>query len=153
MNEGIELDLHDDMSVEEIMRCIQGYIARHRTRQELDAGLASDFGLQGGLVSGFYERLGRAVQANRNIALAVDIRRSRVPILGPIFNVLRESLHQLVLFYINKSLVMQKAINADLLQALGYLAAEAERQKAAGALLARPGQEPGEIGPHTSESE
>lgn len=149
MSEWMELDMHDDISVEEIMKRIQDYIAEHRTRQELDTGLAGDFDLQGTLVSDFYEHMGRAARANKDIALAVDIRRSHVPILGPVIDALRGSLHQLVLFYVNRSIAMQKAINADLLQALGYLASEAERQKAAGA----PGPEPGETETLASETE
>jgi hypothetical protein len=50
----------------------------------------------------------------------------RTPLVGPLLERLRRTVHQLVLFYVNQVAAQQREVNAHLLQALSLLAKEME---------------------------
>jgi len=137
MNDSLELDEEAEVNVEEIMNRIRNYIAERRTQQDLESSLAGAISFQGNLSAEIYESLAKATRANKNAGLSLDVRSSTWPIVGPVVDSLRGSIHQLVLFYVNKSIANQVAINADVLKALGWLVADVEKQQAAQAQIER----------------
>jgi len=135
MSDWLELDEEAEVHVEEIMDRIRNYIAERRTQQDLESSLAGDISFQGNLSAGIYESLAKATRANKNAGLSLDVRSSTWPIVGPVIDSLRRSIHQLVLFYVNKSIANQVSINADVIRALGWLVADVERQQDAQAQI------------------
>jgi len=135
MSDWLELDEKAEVNVEEIMDRIRNYISERRTQQDLESSLAGDISFQGNLSAKIYESLARATRANKNAGLPLDVRSSPWPIVGPVIDSLRRSIHQLVLFYVNKSIANQVSINADVLKALGWLVADVESQQAAQAQI------------------
>jgi len=135
MSDWLELDEEAEVNVEDIMNRIRSYISERRTQQDLESSLAGDISFQGSLSDEIYESLAKATRANKNAGLSLDVRSSSWPIVGPVVDSLRRSIHQLVLFYVNKSIANQVSINADVLKALGWLVADVERQQAAQAQM------------------
>jgi len=135
MSDWLELNEEAEVNVEDIMSRIRSYISERRTQQDLESSLANGISFQGNLSSEIYESLAKATRANKNAGLSLDVRSSSWPIVGPVVDSLRRSIHQLVLFYVNKSIANQVSINADVLKALGWLVADVERQQAAQAQM------------------
>ena len=135
MSDWLELNEEAEVNVEDIMSRIRSYISERRTQQDLESSLANGISFQGNLSSEIYESLAKATRANKNAGLSLDVRSSSWPIVGPVVDSLRRSIHQLVLFYVNKSIANQVSINADVLKALGWLVADVEKQQAAQAQI------------------
>jgi hypothetical protein len=135
MNHWIELDEDAEVNVEEIMKKIQDYVSERRTQENLGTVLGADYALLGNLSDDTYKNLTAAVQANTNLGLSLDVRRSSTPIIGPILDYFRRSLHQLVLFYVNKTITKQIAINSDILKTLACLISDTEKHETALAQL------------------
>jgi len=131
MSDWLELDEEAEVHVEEIMDRIRDYVSERRTQQNLESSLAGDISFQGNLSAEIYESLAKATRANRSAGLSLGVRSSQWPIVGPVIDSLRRSIHQLVLFYVNKSIANQVSINAEVLKALGWLVADVERQQTA----------------------
>ncbi len=134
MNDRIELDDQAEINVAEIMRRIQEYIAERRTQEDLQTVLALDLDLGGNLSPDLYEHMTQAIRANASLGVESDARRTRVPVVGPVLDVVRRSIHQLVLFYVNKAIAKQVAVNSETLKALQYLVAEVEQLRATQAM-------------------
>lgn len=126
MNDWSELDETTDIDVEEIMEKIRAYIAENRLQQDLHDVQLTEFNLKGILSPGIYEHISSALRSNSRLAVTPDARRSGLPIVGPIVDALRRSLHGLVVFYVNKGAARQVAVNTSILKALGALVSEVE---------------------------
>ena len=69
----------------------------------------------------FYEHLFQAGLAQSRVDVELLVTRSSVPLLGSLIDRLRVKLHQLVVFYINRSVENQAKVNSHVLQALSVL--------------------------------
>ncbi len=117
-----------EVNIEAIMQEIrQQIIAR---RAELNPDAASDI-----VVSGkrfppeFYEHLYRAQLALEDYNLPVLVSKSSVPIVGPLIEMVRSKLHELVVFYVNQSAARQVAASNHLLKAISLMAQEMEAEE------------------------
>lgn len=74
--------------------------------------------------------LSAARAAADSTVVGLDFDPSPVPLLGPLIDRLRQAVHQLVVFYVNKSAKKQIVVNTHLISALDALAQElAEREE------------------------
>lgn len=135
MNDWFEIDEQSEVDVEQIMDHIRAYIAEKRIEEDLDAALGADFHFQGNLSGDIYDAFAAAVRATRGSGLALDMRSSRIPVIGPVVNAARRMLHQVVVFYVNKSMAVNISTNSAVIKALAALVTEVERQKMAVAEL------------------
>ena len=80
----------------------------------------------------FYEHLYQAGLAYNKIDTRLQARRSRVPIIGPLLDRMRNMLHQLVIYYVNQVAAEQIVVNTHLLQALSILSEALEEEAESG---------------------
>ncbi|MDS4058617.1 MAG: hypothetical protein RKP73_08595 [Candidatus Contendobacter sp.] len=69
----------------------------------------------------YYEELFRAALAQSRVEIDLLVTPSRVPIVGPLIDLLRGKFHELVVFYINRSTMNQAKVNSHILAALSIL--------------------------------
>lgn len=77
----------------------------------------------------FYEHLYRANLAHNEVGVDLHVTRVSIPLLGPLIESLRRTVHELVLFYVNQVTAQQREVNAHLLQALSLLAKELDTER------------------------
>jgi LPS O-antigen subunit length determinant protein (WzzB/FepE family) len=77
----------------------------------------------------FYEQLYQAALMQSETRVMMHVTRSNVPFIGPLIDKLRAQLHQLVLFYVDKAVAQQSAVNEHLLQAITLLSQELEAEE------------------------
>lgn len=76
----------------------------------------------------FYERLYHAALSYDQIQVKIHVTPSSIPIIGPLVQRVRHKIHELVLFYVNKSALQQTIVNEHLLQAVNLLSQELEHE-------------------------
>lgn len=84
----------------------------------------------------FYEQLYQAGLMQSELGVTMHVTRSHFPLFGSLIDKLRGKIHQLVLFYVEKAVAQQRAVNEHLLQAITLLSQELEAEL---------GQEPEEL--------
>ena len=72
----------------------------------------------------FYEYLYQANLAHNQVGVDMQVTPVSLPVIGPLIEALRATVHRLVLFYVNQVKAQQREVNAHLLQALSLLAEE-----------------------------
>ena len=123
---GVFMDEKKAIDVDEIMREIRTQIvAEHQNRAGNDG-----FGLN---VSGtryspqFYESLYQAWLLQKEMHVDLLVTRTDIPLIGPLIDRVRESLHKLVLFYIQGVVEQQKKINQHMIVAISEMSEETLR--------------------------
>lgn len=77
----------------------------------------------------FYEQLYQAALMQSETGVTMHVTRSKIPLLGALVDKARVVVHQLVLFYVEKVVERQNAVNEHLLQALMLLSQELEAEE------------------------
>lgn len=113
------------VNIETIMQQIrQQIIAR---RAEVDPGGAGDLYVSGQRFSPeVYEHLYLARMALEEYQVPVMVSKSSVPLIGPLIELIRGKLHELVIFYVNQGAARQVAASNHLLKALSMMAQDLE---------------------------
>jgi hypothetical protein len=78
----------------------------------------------------FYEHMYQAGLVYDQIKPNLFVSRSRIPLVGPLLERVRQKIHELVLFYVNQMAADQIRMNTQLLRALSVLAEDLERERA-----------------------
>ncbi|MFQ5399200.1 MAG: hypothetical protein ACE5E7_06335 [Anaerolineae bacterium] len=78
----------------------------------------------------FYEHLYQAGLAYDQLQVKLHVSKTAVPIIGPVLQWVRQKIHELVLFYVNKLAASQIKVNTHLLRALSILSEELEAAEA-----------------------
>ena len=125
MTEATEQPAEPDVDVEAIMQEIRAKILAQQAQlpgkgETLVAVDGKRFSPE------FYEHLYQANLAHNRMGVDLQVTRMRTPLVGPLLERLRRTVHQLVLFYVNQVAAQQREVNAHLLQALSLLAKEME---------------------------
>jgi hypothetical protein len=108
----------DHLEVSEIMRRIREYLASHGAGEKASAPLGLDlYGSDNNLT----EDLAEARRMAGMAYVTLQVRHSNVPILGRFIDLVRNQLHQLVIFYVNRQATAQIAFNVQIVQTLEHL--------------------------------
>ncbi|MCB9422041.1 MAG: hypothetical protein H6667_19730 [Ardenticatenaceae bacterium] len=114
------------INIEDIMQEIRQQILAKQTTLAKQGG---QFPVSGERFSPeFYEHLFQAALAYDQTQVKIHVTPHKTPIIGPIIQWVRYKLHELVLFYVNKSAVQQMLVNEHLLQAISIMSQELERE-------------------------
>jgi len=113
----------DEVNIEEIMQDIRRQILSKKRIGKADIPLAGKRFSQE-----FYEELYLAGLMQSESGVMVHITKSPVPILGSLIDMVRGKFHQLVIFYIEKVVLNQTAVNDHLLAAISLLSQELEEE-------------------------
>jgi hypothetical protein len=79
----------------------------------------------------FYEHLYQAGLVYDQLKPDLFVSRSRIPLIGPLLERMRQKIHELVLFYVNQVAADQIRMNTHLLRALSVLAEDLEQEREA----------------------
>lgn len=132
MADWLNIDDEDEIDVEEIMRQIRAHIAQEQGQEapatpgtgDLRSPLASARG-----------SLDAARHLQRDAIVSLSFRRSTLPLIGPLVDRLRRAIHQLVVFYVNKSAVQQVSAATQIIEAVSVLIHEIEGERASAEIL------------------
>jgi len=115
------------VNIEEIMQDIRQQILAKKDllRQDNKSALV----LSGKRLSPeFYEQLYQANLVYDQTDVKLQVTPVNVPIIGSLLQRVRQMLHELVIFYVNKQAAAQIQFNAHVLQAMNLLAQELEKE-------------------------
>ncbi len=118
MTHWLEIDPDDEVNVEDIMRQIRAHIAAEGGSDRSDGATEPE-----PLLSERLRAQLALVEARSNGAcVAVDVRTSSMPVVGPLVDRARRAAHQLVVFYVNMSARQQSEAIHGISEALATLA-------------------------------
>lgn len=86
------------------------------------------------LPAAFYEHLYLASMTYNQTETELYVTPSKIPLLGGLIDWLRGQIHNVVIFYVNRSVVKQIQINRHLLQAMSILAEAYEADRSGSSL-------------------
>ena len=109
----------DQLDIDEIVREIRTQIVKPQRKEHGAAVDLNVFGKEH--APGFYEALYQAWLLHNEMEIQLTVRPSTLPIVGRLITSLRALVHNVVIFYVQKLLVQQKAINEQLIIALSEL--------------------------------
>lgn len=120
----------DDVNIEEIMQEIRKQLLAKRAKLSPDG--IPIVQIEGKRLSPeFYEHLYGAGMNHDQIQAHMLVSRISLPIIGPLIQKMRRTVHQLVLFYVNQVAANQIRVNHHLLRALSILAEDLEKAEEA----------------------
>ena len=129
MSDWLQIDEDGEIDIEEIMHQIRAHIAARRLSGDQSVvevrRLAGDH-----FSSALYDHLYQAIQASDQVTVGLSVVPSRVPLIGPLLDVLRTKMHELVIFYVNRLAGQQVAFNGHIARAFSALVEELERNEA-----------------------
>jgi hypothetical protein len=125
MSERGEMD-EEIVNVEEIMQRIREQIVARKTAASPDGEPIVKL-LGKHLPPEFYEHLYHAGLLYNQIDVQVHLTPTTTPLVGPLLHRLRQMIHEVVVFYVNKSARQQMEMNKHLLRALSILGEEIEK--------------------------
>lgn len=115
-----------EIDIEEIMRDIRAHIlAQQAHLSPYEETLVNVSGKR--FSPEFYEQLYQANLAHNQVGVDLQVTPVSVPLIGPLLERLRSTVHQLVLFYVNQVTAQQREVNAHLLRALSLLSEELDK--------------------------
>jgi hypothetical protein len=125
MSERGEMD-EEIVNVEEIMQRIREQIVARKTAASPDGEPIVKL-LGKHLPPEFYEHLYHAGLLYNQIDVQVHLTPTTTPLVGPLLHRLRQMIHEVVVFYVNKSARQQMEMNKHLLRAVSILGEEIEK--------------------------
>lgn len=121
-------DLNQPININDIMQDVRRQIIEQR--QGIDDIAVKVKGEK--LPAAFYEHLYLASMTYNQTETELYVTPSSVPLIGGLIDRLRRQIHNVVIFYVNRSVAKQIQINRHLLQALSILAEAYEADKPVG---------------------
>ncbi len=120
----------EKINVEEIMQHIREQIIVRKTAES--PGNIPLVKLSGQhLPSEFYEHLYHASLLHNQIDVQIHLTPTATPIVGSFLHRLRQMIHEVVVFYVNKLAAQQIEVNQHLLRAVSILGEEMEKMQEA----------------------
>ena len=116
-----------EINVEEIMQQIRAEILAQRAAQTGQPPPVSTGGRR--FSPEFYEHLYQAGLAYDQIKPQIFVRKTPIPLIGPLLAWARQKVHELVLFYVNQLAAEQIKVNTHLLHALNVLSQDLEQEE------------------------
>jgi hypothetical protein len=118
----------ETVNVEEIMQRIREQIIARKTAESPDSEPIVKL-LGKHLPPEFYEHLYHATRQHNQIDVQIHLTPTTTPIIGPLLHRLRQMVHEVVVFYVNKLAARQIEINKHLLRAISILGEEVEKMQ------------------------
>ena len=115
-----------DINIEEIMQEIRQQILIKQATLSKGETLVPTGGER--FSPEFYEHLYHAALAYNQIQVKVHVTPTSIPVISPIIQWVRYKMHELVLFYVNRSAIQQTIVNEHLLRAISMLSQELEQE-------------------------
>ncbi|MFZ0546353.1 MAG: hypothetical protein WAM60_12990 [Candidatus Promineifilaceae bacterium] len=126
MKEKQNRDEGPEVDIEAIMRDVRAEILTKKSARIQNGPLSAGVGGRR-FPPAFYDHLYEAGLTFDVSTVELHVTRIPVPIIGSIIEKLRQKLHELVLFYVNKLAAEQAEVNEHLLSALSILSQELEQ--------------------------
>lgn len=121
--EDSEQELVDSVNIETVMQEIRQQVLERKLPSQANMPIKGER-----LPPEFYEHLYKAILAQNQLGVKMQIVKSDVPIFGSLVNRFRAMFHQLVIFYIQRLTEQQEEVNRHLLGALMALSQYLEEQ-------------------------
>ncbi|MBE2225378.1 MAG: hypothetical protein IAF02_27830 [Anaerolineae bacterium] len=116
-----------EVNIEEIMQQIRGQILARKTAVSgQDTPVINTEGKR--FPPEFYEHLYQAAMIHNQIGIEIHVTKVNIPVIGSMLEKIRMKLHELVVFYVNKSAAQQIQFNTHILQAVSLIAQEIETE-------------------------
>ena len=122
-----EVEAREEINIEEIMQDIRQQILAKKDLARPERGLIVTLSGKR-LSSEFYEHLYQASLVYDQTDVKLYLTPMNVPIIGGLLQRIRQMLHELVVYYVNKQAAEQIQFNAHILHAVSLLAQELERE-------------------------
>ena len=121
MSEWLQIEKDGEVNVQDIMHQIKDHLIRQRL-----AGTEFEGPFSGGRLFDLtvYDELAAVTRHSEQAYFAPIIRKSRLPVVGWFLNAFRRKMHELIVFYINQSVLGQAAFNLHVGQFLSMLVKE-----------------------------
>ncbi len=124
-----EIEARQEVNIEEIMQEIRQQILAKKDLARPDRGpIVSLAGKR--LSPEFYEHLYQASLVYDQTDVKLYVTPVNVPLIGGLLQRIRQMLHELVVYYVNKQAAEQIQFNTHILRAVSLLAQELEREQA-----------------------
>ena len=118
-----EQKLTESVNIEAVMQEIRQQVLERKLPSQVNIPINGKH-----LPPEFYEYLYRAILAQNQLGIKMQVTKSTVPVVGGIIDRFRAMFHQLVIFYIQRLTEQQAEVNRNLLQALSALSQYFEDQ-------------------------
>mgnify|MGYP001814028267 CR=1 FL=1 len=118
-----EIELVDSVNIETIMQEIRQQVLERKLPSQTNMPIKGER-----LPPEFYEHLYKAILAQNQPGVKIDLVKSNVPIFGGLIDRFRTMFHQLVIFYIQRLTEQQEEVNRHLLGALTAMSQYLEEQ-------------------------
>ena len=118
-----EQELTESVNIEAVMQEIRQQVLERKLPSQVNIPINGKH-----LPPEFYEYLYRAILAQNQLGIKMQVTKSTVPVVGGIIDRFRAMFHQLVIFYIQRLTEQQAEVNRNLLQALSALSQYFEDQ-------------------------
>ncbi len=118
-----EQELTESVNIESIMQDIRQQVLDRKLPSQVDIPIKGK-----NLPPEFYEHLYRAILAQNQLGVKIQVTRSTVPVFGGLIDRFRAMFHQLVIFYVQRLTDQQAEVNQQYLRALSTLSQYFEEQ-------------------------
>jgi hypothetical protein len=118
-----EQGMTESVNIETVMQEIRQQVLERKLPSQVNIPIGGKH-----LPPEFYEDLYRAILAQGQLGVKVQVSKSDVPIIGGLIDRLRMMFHQLVIFYVQRLTEQQSEVNRNLLQALSAMSQYLEEQ-------------------------
>jgi L-malate glycosyltransferase len=109
------------------LQAVRAHIKARQTQPGSEAAIRQPHTQR--LPAAFYDHLQQARESHNRLHVQPQPGKSRLPLLGPFVERVKQAMHLLVVFYVNKMAGEQTAVNAHLIELLTLLAQEVEQEK------------------------
>jgi hypothetical protein len=118
-----EQELHESVNIETIMQEIRQQVLERKLPSQASIPIKGER-----LPPEYYEHLYKAILAQNQLSIKMQIKKSDIPLFGGLIDRFRAMFHQLVIYYVQQLTEQQSEINRHLLGTISSISQYLEEQ-------------------------